>query len=532
MVGDLSGIRTPKAASFWYPCGMKIQVLLLVFLTSQSVSGQSLALYDDERVASIFLELPSDSLDYMIQHIVHERYFQARFVFDDGEFRDTVENVGLRLRGNTSLNAQKKSFKISFNEFEPGREYQGVKKLNLRGQHNDPTMVREKLFYEVWEKAGMTECRAAFVRLYINSEYRGLYTNVEEMDKTWLGRVYDEDDGNLYKCTYPADLAYHGPIQSVYKNILNNPSERAYDLKTNELEDDYTHLVELMAALDKPVDASFPVQIQQILNVESVLKSFAIDVATGNWDDYFYNKNNYYLYDNPATGKFDFVTYDTDNTFGVDWLGKNWAERNCLAWLPSNQPRPLGAKLMAVPAFKDKYIRYLDTLTRFITNPGIIFPRIDAMEAQVSFAAQEDLYRSLDYGYTFADFQNGFDQTIDGHTPYGIKPFLAIRHDRIQDQIEGLLSANMEPNAQGQLFECFPNPASDWLWVKNSTLVGTQKIEAQVYHVTGQLLGQWNWESSSGTQALLISNLPAGVYLLQLSLGSQTERFVFLKGAQ
>lgn len=511
---------------------MKIHVLLLVFLISQTASGQSLALYDDERVASIFLELPSDSLDFMIQHVVHERYFQAKFVFDDGEFRDTVENVGLRLRGNTSLNAQKKSFKISFNEFMPGREYQGVKKLNLRGQHNDPTMVREKLFYEVWESAGMTERRASFVRLYINSEYRGLYTNVEEMDKTWLGRVFEEDDGNLYKCTYPADLVYHGPIQSVYKNILNNPAERAYDLKTNELEDDYTHLIELMAALDKPVDANFPTQIQQILNVESVLKSFAIDVATGNWDDYFYNKNNYYLYDNPATGKFDFVTYDTDNTFGVDWLGKDWAERNCLAWLPSNQPRPLGSKLMVVPAFKDQYIRYLDTLTRFITNPGIIFPRIDALEAQISSAAQADGYRSLDYGYTFADFQNGFDQTIDGHTPYGIKPFLGIRHDRIRDQIEGLLTSTTNLNGSNQVFEIFPNPASDWLWVNNLLTLNAETIEAQAFNTTGQLLGYWQWEASTSAQPLFISNLPPGLYVLQLSSGQQTGRFVFLKGGQ
>jgi spore coat protein H len=526
------GIHASKAASFWYPCGMKIHVLLLVFLINQSVFGQSLALYDDERVAHIYLELPPDSLDFMIQHVVHERYFQAKFVFDDGELRDTVENVGLRLRGNTSLNAQKKSFKISFNEFEPGREYQGVKKLNLRGQHNDPTMVREKLFYEVWENAGMTERRAAFVRLFINSEYRGLYTNIEELDKTWLGRVFEEDDGNLYKCTYPADLVYHGPVQSVYKNILNNPSERAYDLKTNELEDDYTHLIELMAALDKPVDANFPGQIQQILNVESVLKSFAIDVATGNWDDYFYNKNNYYLYDNPATGKFDFVTYDTDNTFGVDWLGKDWAERNCLAWLPSNQPRPLGAKLLAVPAFKDQYIRYLDTLTRFITNPGIIFPRIDALEAQINSAAQEDWYRSLDYGYTFADFQNGFDQTIDGHTPYGIKPFLGIRHDRIQDQIEGLLSSTANQNASNQLFEIFPNPASDWLWVSYRSIFEAEQIVAQTFNTAGQLLGQWQWEASSSSQPLLISNLPAGIYVLQLSSGQQTEQFVFLKGGQ
>ncbi|MFN0037769.1 MAG: CotH kinase family protein, partial [Saprospiraceae bacterium] len=491
---------------------MKNHVLLfgLFLLLAQPLCGQSDALFDDQRIASIHLSLPADSLEYLMEHTVHDRYFRALFVFDDGLLRDTVEDVGLRLRGNTSLGAQKKSFKISFNEFEAGRKYQGAKKLNLRGQHNDPTMVREKLFYEVWGKAAMPERRAAFVLLYINQEFRGLYTNVEEMDKEWLGRVYDDDAGNLYKCTWPADLVYLGPDQQAYKDILNNPDERAYDLKTNETEDDYARLVALMAALNQPVNANFPSQIRQILNVESVLKAFAIDVATGNWDDYFYNKNNYYLYDNPATGRFEFATYDTDNTFGIDWLGKDWAKRNCLAWTPSGQPRPLATQLLAVPDFREKYVRYLDTLTRFITHPDSIFSRIDELENQVSAAALADPYRPLDYGYTFANFQNGFDQTIDGHTPYGIKPFLGIRHDSIRSQIAGVLSKSEMPYDGEFVLQAYPNPAAEQLFVHTGGAFFSEKIIASVFEATGRLARTCEWEASGAAQRVDISGLPAG----------------------
>ena len=510
---------------------MKIQTIIFALLVfwGKSLSSQSVALYDDQKLASIYLELPADSLNSMIATLEHNRYTPARFVFDDGQERDTVETVGLRLRGNTSLFSQKKSFKISFNEFKAGREYQGVKKLNLLGQHNDPTMVREKLFYEVWNKAGMTERRAAFVRLYINMEYRGLYTNMEELDKNWLDRVYGDDSGNLYKCTYPADLVYHGPVQQVYKDILNNPEERAYDLKTNELADDYTHLIALMAALDQPVTANFPAQISQILNVESVLKSFAIDVATGNWDDYFYNKNNYFLYDNPTTGRFEFTTYDTDNTLGVDWLGKDWAKRNCLAWLPSGQSRPLATKLLAVPAFKAQYVRYLDTLTRFITLPDSIFSSIDALETLVSTAALDDPYRSLDYGYTFADFHNGFDQTIDGHTPYGIKPFLSIRHDSIRSQIMGVLSKATAPDAGIMVFQGYPNPVIDQLFVQTTPAFFPEKMVASIYSVTGQLVERREWDAAETLHSWAVNNFATGVYVLHLQSGIQEGRFVFLK---
>ena len=175
-----------------------LYIFLLQWLTVQ-LFGQSVSLFEDTRVSVIYLQLPADSLNKMIGQLINDRYLQAQFVFDDGVIRDTVKNVGLRLRGNTSLTAQKKSFKISFNAFESGRKYQGVRKLNLLGSHNDPTLIRQKLFYDAWAKAGLPIRRTAFVKLYINGTYRGLYTNAEEIDKEWLADVYGDNDGNLYK---------------------------------------------------------------------------------------------------------------------------------------------------------------------------------------------------------------------------------------------------------------------------------------------------------------------------------------------
>ena len=90
---------------------------------------------------------------------------------------------GIRLSGNTSLNSFKKTFKISFNEFTQGGRYRGLRKLILRGQAVDPTMIREALYYTVWNKFKLPKRRVGFAKLYINGEYRGLYTNIEDMDK-------------------------------------------------------------------------------------------------------------------------------------------------------------------------------------------------------------------------------------------------------------------------------------------------------------------------------------------------------------
>ncbi len=37
-----------------------------------------------------------------------------------------------------------------------------VEKLNLNGEHNDPSIIRSKLCWDIFNEIGMTACRAAF----------------------------------------------------------------------------------------------------------------------------------------------------------------------------------------------------------------------------------------------------------------------------------------------------------------------------------------------------------------------------------
>jgi spore coat protein H len=499
---------------------MKKRFLLaaLIAAFSTAVFGQN-PLFDDSQLPSVFIEMPQDSFNFMVLNLVNDRYLQARFIFEYGSpaVRDTVETTGVRLRGNTSLVSQKKSFKFSFNEFEPGRRYRGLKKLNFNGSHNDPTMVREKLFYDVWNKAGLPKRRVSFAKLYINGAYRGLYSNVEEIDKEWLERAFPDKEGNLYKCTYPADLASLGSNQAPYKAIMNGPNTRAYDLVTNETADDYSHFVQFVLTLNKPTTGTYETDIQQFLNVQDYLKAYAVEVATGHWDDYAYNKNNYYLYDNPTTGRFDFISYDADNTFGVDWLGQNWAKRNVYAWPKTGEPRPLTTKLLAVPAFKLDYTRYLDTIARLIILPDSIFPRIDYLHNLITNAAIADTWRTLDYGYTVADFHNGFTQTIDGHTPYGIKPFLALRHDSILAQIAMMLPPVSTNNVSSENhFKVYPNPFSNHLWLETDESKSSGPLTLQWLDVTGRVLKTTKVPAAQGPLELSMEGLDSGFYWIRV----------------
>ncbi len=405
--------------------------LFSTIIHSQSIPYRNL--FEENKLPKIFVTLPADSLTWLYSNVNSDRNIRANFVFDDGIRRDTMRDVGFRLRGNTSRAAAKKSFKIKFNAYTSGIKYQGVKELNLNGAHNDPTIVREKLFYDAWNLAGLPPRRSAFAKVYLNGSYYGLYINIEELDDEWAQRVFGTDDGNLYKCIYPADLKYLGTNPTLYKNQLHEPGVRAYDLKTNELTDNYSDLARLCTVINTP--ANFECEIQKVLNVQDFLKAYAVEILAGHWDNYAFNKNNFFLYNNPKTGLFEFISYDPDNSFGVDFGGGPFTTRNIYTWHSATNGI-LVAKLMAIPTFKNQFSFYLKQLATNVF--GSLFPRLDAMKTLISSAAQEDTYRTRDYGFTFADFQNGFGLAAKNPAKFGIQQFIGLRNQAVSTQLTAL----------------------------------------------------------------------------------------------
>lgn len=408
-----------------------IFVFLSLFSTltySQSIAYRNL--FQDNLLPSVYITLPADSLVWLYANVNYEGNIKANFIYVDGVKRDTMLNVGFRLRGNTSRSSAKKSFKIKFNAFESGRKYQGVKELNLNGAHNDPSIIREKLFYDAWNLAGLPPRRSGFAKVYLNNAYFGLYINIEELDDEWLQRIYGTDDGNFYKCIYPADLKYLGTNPTLYKNVRHDATTRAYELKTNELADDYADLARLCTVMNTTTD--FECQIQKIINVQGFLKAYAAEVLAGHWDNHGYNKNNFFLYHNPKNDLFEFMSYDPDNSFGVDFFNINWTTRNIYTWHNTSNGL-LVAKLLAVPKFKNQFSFYVNQLaTNAFAN---LSGRIDSMKTLISQAAMDDTYRTRDYGFTFTDFQNGFESTAKNPAKFGIKQFIAARNQNALNQL-------------------------------------------------------------------------------------------------
>lgn len=377
-----------------------------------------------------------DSLQMLYEDLFTETEYTALFVFNDGITVDTVEQVGMRIRGNTSQTSEKKSFKISFNTFEPGRDFYGLEKLHLNGEHNDPSIIRSKLYWDVYESMGVPGPRANHVDFYINGDYFGLYMNVEVIDEEFVRSRFGNKDGNLYKCLWPADLNYISDNPDDYK--FEAAGRRTYELQTNTVADDYTDIANLISLLEFTPDGELPSLLEQHFNVNSYLRTYAADVATGHWDNYSYNKNNYYLYHNTESGKFEFISYDTDNTFGIDWFGVDWGMRDIYSWYNTNANLLLQERVWGIPEYVTRFTFFMNQLQSGLIDPDAIFPKIDSLLSMISPSAEEDSFRTLDYGWDYSDFLQSYTDETDlaYHVTYGLKPYFSTRHDATASQLQ------------------------------------------------------------------------------------------------
>jgi CotH kinase protein/Secretion system C-terminal sorting domain len=471
-------------------------IFAVALLFATIVCPAQLKLYDQNTVNTIRLTIPTDSFAKL--YALDGKYYAADFTYSDGIIMDTFMQAAIRFRGNTSLVSNKKSIKVSFNTYDSSGRYKGVRKLNLIGNHNDPTMIREKLFNYCWNKFGMVKRRISFVNVYVNNTYFGLYTNIEEVDKEWLKDVFSDNEGNLYKCSWGADLTYNGTSQSAYKNA------GCYDLQTNETANNFSDLVKLITAINGS-GSSYLLKLDSIFDYKNYLKALALNVATGNWDDYAYNKSNYCLYHDSASKQIKFITIDCDNTFGVDWSGIDWTTRDPYKWYNQLEARPLVKNILNTTSGKALFTKYLDSAFTYIVNADSLFPLIDSYQAMITPSALLDSFRVLDYGYSMADFNNGFIAKVDNHTPYGVKPF-------IQKRKNAYVTLGVDAFLPKQI-SMYPNPCIDKVHITKPENFGN-KYAVQIINVQGQIV--YSKTNCNGNLQIDMHALPNGLYVVNM----------------
>jgi hypothetical protein len=439
--------KPPESAKlFWASCILLLSYLPLALHAQSPYRTESAKIFSSNVVATIKIDIAPAFLAYILNpaNSQSDSLFPARFIFQNENIAgDTLEPVGFRLRGNTSRTSPKKSFKIDINEYVRGQKFYGLEKLNVNGEHNDPAIMRSRLCWDLFEQAGVPGARATYAAFYINNEYRGLYVLVEHYDENFILDRFGNNDGNLYKCLYPAPLVWRGPDQAAYK-YMRNSRERAYDIEINEEQDDYSDLVSFINFLNNTSDADFARELEARFNVRAFLKYLAHNTLLGSWDDYWYLQNNYYLYHNTATDKFEFIPYDYDNTYGIDWVNGDWGTRDIYNFGHPREPRPLVKRILNIPAYRNLYSFYMKEALNGVFTLAAHEPKFARWRALAEPWVQSDPYYPIQWNFTFASWQQSLDVAFGGHVEYGIRPFIQTRSASATQQLqEGPLPAEI-----------------------------------------------------------------------------------------
>src|SRR5204862_6225080 len=110
-----------------------------------------------------------------------------------------IDDVGVHPSGESSRipGNQKQSFRVKFDAFGHGK-FAGLGEINIKGEYDDHSMLRERLAYFVFRHMLPTP-QAAHVRLTVNGALRGLYTIREVWDDDSIKEHFTAPAGPLYR---------------------------------------------------------------------------------------------------------------------------------------------------------------------------------------------------------------------------------------------------------------------------------------------------------------------------------------------
>ena len=485
----------------------KFHTILFFLLTTSTLLAQNVnpdqdEIYRPREVAKIWLTMSKTDSSTLFHpdNVYSDEYLRAEFQFKNSVIDEVLaEDVGIRFRGNTSRTQPKKSFKLKFKEFG-GEKFYDHKKFNLKAENNDPSIVREHLSMEAFRDANIPAARTHHVELFLNGEYIGIYLNVEQLDDEFVASRFDDDSGNLYKCSYGATMEDNGQYTD---NGL-------YEIEINEDINDRSILDNFIDVLNNTSSSNFRTEIEKVFNVDSYLRYLALEALLGHWDGYSYNQNNFYLYENPVTGLVEFIPYDTDNTFGIDWVSRDWATRDVLDWPRHGSERPLTKKILAQDEYFERYRRIMYGMLQEKFNSDYYNPVFEQYQELLSASVEADPTFSLTFGFSHNDFENSIDQQVAGHVPYGLKPYIAARTSSALSQIGQITATSPYQNS---LFRIYPVP-SDGQFIMIESLGEVNKIT--LFDMSGRS-HDYDLISNNGQTYKLSFDLVEGAYLVKIN---------------
>jgi hypothetical protein len=343
--------------------------------------------YDPQVVQTVHLDISEENLNLMWRSLPKRIYVPATF-----RWRDiTVDNVGVRYKGNSSSNPNqrhKRSFLIKFSEYEKTQRFLGLRRASLDNGIQFGSVFSEPIMTEILRDQGVTTHRCNYARLMLNGEYHGVYVNVERLDQTFVENRLPDPNGALFKVDLGgpgANLQYLGQTAKVYLNAIEPKSKTARD--------EAERLVELIRVINQSPRGKLAEPLSSQMDVDEFLKVMSVMLFSGAFDQLTgWNAHNYYLYYDRDGGKWRYMPWDLDVGFCEIAFGRirvldDWHA----GWpVPGRSPNPLLEGIVADPQLLQRYRATAKQVLEKYFEPDRLSRVLDAKYQLIKFDLASD----------------------------------------------------------------------------------------------------------------------------------------------
>jgi len=285
------------------------------------------SIFNQNKLPTIEINLPINALAYIDSDPASEEYVEGSLTYNE----ETISPIGIRYKGSIGAfvggvsgndwsnpsgykTATKLSMKFKIDWKGYNNTFYNLKTIQLHSMNLDNSQMHDRLGYWLFRQMEVPALRAIHAKLFINGEYSGLYSMVEQIDEQFANYNFSDGSGNLYKEVWP--LNSYGEVQSdkkLYKGLVTNRKSGV----NNEIIKNFAQ-----DAINS-TDINLHNTLQNHINIDQTIALAVVDRAIRNDDGpmHWYcswgscEPHNFYWYENPTTQKLHLIPWDLDNAF-------------------------------------------------------------------------------------------------------------------------------------------------------------------------------------------------------------------------
>jgi hypothetical protein len=430
-------------------------------------------------------------------------------------------HAGFKIRGTSSQQYDKKSYRVELWADETGAEMADTTFLGLRSDDDwnleamwaQPLRLRDKVANELWmemyklpyaesEPDALPGIRMVYADVFINDEYLGVYTLTERMDRKQLGlRKYNGDiRGVLYKGNGPGAPTFDS--LPMYDNTLDTwdnyewvyPNESDTAIHWNHL---YSFTNFVMNASDVVFYSQYAAQFDKDNAIDYYLfinSLMAMDNMGRNLFVARYKKSSTYMY----------LPWDLDAIWGLDIDGSK--TYNAVGLKSNGFYDRLTQDCNDYGFVGSAQTRYNELRDTLLTREHIM----ELVQNQYDALIESGVYEREHEAWP--------EFTVDESQLTYLSDWLDDRFSYLDQEINaacGTWGVKVPETVEGptRIVEVFPNPAKGRI---NIRFEEAGEASVRLYDMTGRLV----YSNTSNTQAFVISTqgLSQGVYTLVVNV--------------